>query len=143
MFAVVEIKGKQYEVKVNDVLEVDTHHLEENQTFVIDKVLLLQEDESKPALVGMPYLEGKTVEALVLGEMKGDKIRVFKMKSKKRYRRTKGHRTEFTVLQIVKIDGKGGEVEKKSIVRKSAPAPKSSKESQGSQEGSSSKKSCT
>jgi large subunit ribosomal protein L21 len=96
MFAVVEIQGKQYEVRVGDVIHVDTMHLEDNTVLTIDNVLLVSDNGS--VTVGTPYVAGTTVSAEVVNEEKGDKIRVFKMKAKKRYRRT-------LVLRITAIGG--------------------------------------
>jgi len=86
---------------------------------------LLCVDEAKKVLIGFPYLENVKVEARVLGHEKGEKIRGFKMKAKKKYQRTFGHRSLYTRLRILKInvlngftasDAKVAKVLKKDVV---------------------------
>lgn len=122
MFAVVEIQGKQYEVRVGDVLHVDTMHLEADKKLSIDKVLLL--NDGKETKVGTPYVAGVTVEATSHGDHKGEKIRVFKMKAKKRYRRTLGFRASQTTLEITSIAGNSTVAKKPAAPKKTAAAPK-------------------
>lgn len=120
MFAVVEIQGKQYEVRVNDVLHVDTMHLDEDTKLTLDKVLLV--DDNGAITVGAPYVAGMTVAAVALGEEKGDKIRVYRMKAKKRYRRTTGFRAQYTALKITSIGGKTTESSVKAATKKPSAA---------------------
>jgi len=101
MFAIVEITGKQYKVSEKDQIEVDTLNLEKG-TVKFDKVLMYAKDD-KNTEIGNPYIKGAVVEAEVIGETRGDKVRVFKMKPKKRYAKTIGHRRNFTVLEIKSI----------------------------------------
>lgn len=100
MFAIVEIQGSQYKVAAGDKLEVNLMEAKEGETVKFDKVLLVSDKETK---VGTPYLEGALVEAKVLGNKRDEKIHIFKMKSKKRYRRTQGYRSDLTMLEITKI----------------------------------------
>lgn len=103
MFVVVQIGSTQYSIKEKDEILVDRLEIEEGKNYKIEKVLLLSEDDGKKVMIGMPYLETVKVEARVLGHEKGEKIRVFKMKPKKRYTRTRGHRSEYTRLKILKV----------------------------------------
>ena len=102
MYAVVEINGKQYRAEKGAKLTVDKMDAEPGSGVELDKVLLVSGDEVK---VGAPYVEGASIKATVVEEIKGDKVIVFKYKPKKDYRRTRGHRQPYTVLQIEDIIG--------------------------------------
>lgn len=102
MFAVVETGGKQYKVKENMTLDVEKIDLPEGESVVLDRVLMVKDDGN--LLVGTPYIQGAKVIAKVLKHFKGEKIRVFKYKPKKNYRRRKGHRQLLTRLSIEKIE---------------------------------------
>jgi len=103
MFAIVEIAGKQYKVSEKDTLEVDRLP-EEKGSITFDKVLLYSKDD-KDVQVGTPYLNGASIKAEIVERKRGEKIRVFKIKPKKRYQRTIGHRRDLTVIEIVSISG--------------------------------------
>lgn len=98
MYAIVETGGKQYRVQEGDVIRVERLAVEDGGAVVLDKVLLVGQDDG--VLVGTPYLQGASVSASVVASGKGDKIIVFKYKSKKNYRRLRGHRQLFTELRI-------------------------------------------
>lgn len=118
MFAVIQTGAKQYKVKKGDTIEIEIFadkEVKEGQTINLDNVLLLNGSETH---IGMPLVEGASVEAKVLAETKSDKIRVYKMKAKKRYQKTQGHRQNLLKVEI--IDIKHGSA-------KSAPAPKAEK----------------
>ncbi len=101
MFAIAEIKGHQYRVTEGEKLLVDRiPNAKEGEKVKFEEVLLVSD---KDTTVGMPFISGAYVEAKVLGETKGDKIRVFKMKPKKRYRKTQGHRQTYTEIEVLKI----------------------------------------
>lgn len=104
MFAIVQAGATQYAVSEKDEILVDHLGIETGKNYKFEKVLLYSDVEGKKVLLGTPYLENVTVEARVLGDEKGEKIRVFKMKAKKRYRKTQGHRSHFTRLKILKIN---------------------------------------
>lgn len=126
MFAVVYFGGKQYKVREKDELEVEKIELEPGKNFKINEVLLLAEEDGSLVKVGMPFVLGTHVECQVMGHGKGEKIRVFKFKAKKRYQRTQGHRQRFTTLKVLKISAlekkaqeKVAKVIKKVIKKKS------------------------
>ena len=102
MYAVVEFKGKQYKAEKDSLIQVDKIDAEVGTTLTIDSVLLLSGDT---VAVGTPYVKGAQVKAVVENHVRGDKIIVFKYKPKKDYRRTKGHRQEYSVLRIKDILG--------------------------------------
>ncbi len=99
--AVIETGGKQYEVTPGSILRVEKLEVPENETFEIDKVLLIRTPEQ--TLIGTPYITGAKVVAKVRKHGRGEKTIVFKFKPKKRYMRKKGHRQWFTELQIEQI----------------------------------------
>lgn len=124
MFAVVDIAGFQEKVSEGDKLNVPTLKAEEGKALSFDKVLLLAKSESD-IKVGTPYISGASVEVKVLSHGKDKKIRVFKIKRRKRYRRTQGHRQGFTEVQVTKIKATGGSAApaaKKETVSASASA---------------------
>ncbi len=102
MFAVVEIGGRQYKVAQNDKIDVELQDAEAGKALKFDRVLMISEND-KDANIGMPYVEGATVEAKVVKHFKGEKIRVFKFTPKKRFKKTQGHRQNYTQLEITAI----------------------------------------
>lgn len=103
MYAVIESGGKQYRVALGDRLRVETLAAEAGSTVELDKVLAVAGDDG--LRIGAPHLEATTVTATVVGHGRGKKIRVFKMKRRKNYRRTQGHRQNYTELEITAIAG--------------------------------------
>ncbi len=102
MFAVVEIGGRQYKVTQNAIVDVELLDTEAGKSMEFDRVLLVSEND-KDANIGMPYVKGATVEAKVVKHFKGEKIRVFKFTPKKRFKKTQGHRQNYTQLEITSI----------------------------------------
>ena len=123
MYAVIESGGKQYRVAVGDRLKVESLMVDAGATVAIDKVLVVA--DSGDVQIGAPHLDGVTVEAKVVGHGRGDKIRVFKMKRRKDYRRTYGHRQNFTELEIMSIGVEAGSKPVATAVAEPASAPKS------------------
>lgn len=96
--AIIITGGKQYRVAEGDTLFIEKLDVTGGDTVTFDKVLaVIDEDGSK---FGTPLIEGASVEASVLKNGKAKKIRVFKMKPKKGYRLTKGHRQPYTQVLI-------------------------------------------
>ena len=102
MFAIVEIGGNQFTVKVGDIIEVDNQNTEVGTTIEVQPLLVSSED-GVTVQVGTPVVEGAKISLKVLEDYRGEKIRVFKMKSKKRYARTFGFRPEQTKLEVTAI----------------------------------------
>ena len=101
MYAVVATGGKQYKVEEGDFVFVEKIEGEVDDVVTLDKVLLASaNDEVK---VGTPYVEGAKVEAKIVKQGKGEKVRIIKHKAKKGYRKRQGHRQPFTQLSIEKI----------------------------------------
>ena len=101
MYAVVDIAGKQFKIAQNDKILVPSQGKKVGSKMKFDKVLLLGED--KQISVGNPLVAGATVEATVLGDMKDDKVIVFKKKKRKGMERKRGHRQELSVIKIESI----------------------------------------
>ena len=101
MYAIIESCGKQYKVSEGDVVFFEKLDAEEGKKVTFDKVVLVS-DEGK-VQVGNPYVKSMKVEGKVVSHGKGKKIIVFKMKAKKNYRRTQGHRQPYTKVEITKI----------------------------------------
>jgi len=104
MFAILETGGKQYKIAEGDILEVELlpEELMKKNTASLSTVLLVQGD--KDVLIGDPYVKNAKVKAKVLDEIKGEKIHIYKMKSKKGYRKSQGHRQKLHKIQIEKIE---------------------------------------
>ncbi|MBR4578973.1 MAG: 50S ribosomal protein L21 [Oscillospiraceae bacterium] len=100
--AVIETGGKQYRVAEGDEIYVEKLSVADGETVTFDKVLAVV-DEGKNVF-GTPVVDGATVTATVVKTGKGKKIRVYKMKPKKNYRRTQGHRQPYTKLVINTIN---------------------------------------
>ena len=101
MQAVIVTGGKQYNVKEGDVLFIEKLDVEADATVTFDQVLAVVDGENSK--FGTPTVAGATVEAKVLKNGKGKKLRVFKYRSKKDSKSLKGHRQPYTKVQIEKI----------------------------------------
>ena len=100
MYAIIETGGKQYRVQQGDVIYVEKLNHEPDANIDFDVLLLGKEDG---VAVGKPTVKGAAVTAKVLGQVKGEKLVIYKYKSKKNYRRKQGHRQPYTKLEIVGI----------------------------------------
>jgi large subunit ribosomal protein L21 len=103
MYALVEIKGKQYKVGNDAVITVDRIESEEGAQIEFDSVVLVRTD--KGVKIGQPYVKGITVKADVESHGRHPKVVVFKHKRRKNYRRTRGHRQGFSTLRVKEITG--------------------------------------
>lgn len=103
MHAVIQTGGKQYRVAPGDVVEVELigGEPEAGSKVTFDRVLLVSTDDG---IKSGADLEGATVGGILVGELRGEKIRVFKYKKRKHYRRTKGHRQYLHQVKIENIN---------------------------------------
>jgi len=101
MYAVLETGSKQYRVTAGDTLEVERLEVEAGQPVNFDRVLLINIDGK--LTVGSPTVASATVVADVVKHIRGEKKIAFKMKRRKGYHRTVGHRQELTVVKIKEI----------------------------------------
>jgi large subunit ribosomal protein L21 len=102
MFAIVEAGGRQQKVTPGAVVIVDRLTADPGAEVTFNRVLLV-EREGGDIVSGQPYVAGATVTGVVESQTRGKKIRVFKMKRRKHYRRTRGHRTEQTRVRVTGI----------------------------------------
>jgi large subunit ribosomal protein L21 len=102
MYAVLETGGKQYRVSAGDTLEIERLEVEAGKPVTFDRVLLVNNDGK--VSVGAPTVTGATVVADVVSHKRGDKVTTFKMKRRKGYHKTIGHRQELTVVKITNIN---------------------------------------
>lgn len=116
MYAVIETGGKQYRVQEGDVITVEKLNVEAGDVVTFDKVLVL--GEGKDVKVGTPYLDA-AVTATAVENGKGQKVIIFKYKSKKDYRKKQGHRQPYT---MVKIESLTGAAPKKAAPKAEEPA---------------------
>ena len=100
-YAVFETGGKQYRAQAGDTLEVERLAVEAGQPFTFDRVLMIHAEGG--VRIGSPTLDRATVEADVLAHKRGHKKMVFKMKRRKGYRKTIGHRQELSVVKVKAI----------------------------------------
>lgn len=101
MYAVIKTGGKQYSVKVGDVVYVEKLNAEDNSEVTFDQVLAVGEEGS--VKVGAPVVEGATVVAKVVKNGKGKKLDIIRYKSKKNEKKHIGHRQPYTKVEITKI----------------------------------------
>ena len=101
MYAVIVSGGKQYRVTPGDVIQVEKIDTPEGQSVDIDSVLMVSDDQG--VRIGTPVLAGASVSATVKRHGRDDKIRIFKMRRRKHYRKTTGHRQYFTEIEITGI----------------------------------------
>ncbi|HVY69447.1 MAG TPA: 50S ribosomal protein L21 [Verrucomicrobiae bacterium] len=102
MYAVLETGSKQYRVSAGDTLEVEQLAVEAGKTHTFDRVLLVNNDGK--VSVGAPTVANATIEADVVEHIRGPKLIAFKMRRRKGYHRTVGHRQELTVVKIKAIN---------------------------------------
>ncbi|MEE2689197.1 MAG: 50S ribosomal protein L21 [Pseudomonadota bacterium] len=120
MFAVIKSGGKQYKIAKEDVIRVEKVDAEVGASIALDQVLMVGDDKGQT--VGAPLIDGASVSATVLKQIRDRKIIVFKKKRRQNYRRRNGHRQHLTVLRIDDIltDGK----KKAGAKKKAAPKKK-------------------
>jgi large subunit ribosomal protein L21 len=102
VYAIVQSRGRQVKVTPGAVIEVDGVLGEPGATFTLEQVLLVEKDAGD-VVAGAPYVAGAKVVGVVDGESRGPKIRVFKKKRRKGFRKTRGHRSVFTRVRITEI----------------------------------------
>lgn len=101
MYAIIEVGAKQYSVKKEDIIDVETQHLPVGKEVTLNRVLLVSKD--KKIEIGQPYLKEAKVEATVISQLRGEKAISFKYRRRKSSHWKKGHRQELTRLKIKEI----------------------------------------
>ena len=100
MYAIIEACGKQYKVEKGSIVYFEKLDAEKGKKVTFDKVLLVSDKETK---IGTPYVDGIKVEGKIVDHVKGEKIKIVKYKPKKDYRKTIGHRQNYTKVEITNI----------------------------------------
>ncbi len=98
MYAVIKTGGKQYRVTPGERLRVETLPAEVGTEVTLDHVLMVADGDK--VTTGSPTVSGASVKATVVAHGRGEKIRIFKMRRRKHYRKTQGHRQNYTEIQI-------------------------------------------
>ena len=119
-FAIIETGGKQYKVSTSKILEIEKLDAKKGETVKFKNVLLL--NDNKNTEIGNPSVEGATVEAKLLDNVRDRTILIFHKRRRKNSRKKNGHRQQHSKIQITKILAKGGKVidEEKIVEKKKA-----------------------
>ena len=102
MFAIIQSGGRQIRVSPGSEVIVDRLPIEAGEQVSIDQVLLVGTDDGA-VLTGAPFVTNARVVAVIAGETRGEKIRIFKKKRRKGFRKTRGHRSVFTRVRVTDI----------------------------------------
>jgi large subunit ribosomal protein L21 len=103
MYAVIKTGGKQYRVVAGEKLKVEQIPADIGSEIVIDQVLMIGDGDT--VSVGTPLVAGAAVKATIIDHGRGKKVLIFKMRRRKHYRKTQGHRQNYTEIRIDGITG--------------------------------------
>lgn len=103
MYAIIETGGKQQKAAPGETLKIEKLDAQVGDRVSFEKVMLVNRDGA--IQLGQPYVDGASVSATVVEQGRAKKIRVFKKKRRKGYRRTRGHRQSFTAVTVDAIEG--------------------------------------
>jgi large subunit ribosomal protein L21 len=104
MYAVIKTGGKQYRVNQGDKLKIEKIAGDAGANVVLDQILTVVDGDN--VTIGSPIVRGASVTATVVSHGRHDKVTIFKMRRRKHYRKSQGHRQSFTEIQIDKISAK-------------------------------------
>mgnify|MGYP003493674433 CR=1 FL=1 len=102
MYAVIKTGGKQYRVAPGENIKIEQLQADVGATIVLDQVLMVADGEA--VKVGTPTVAGAQVSATVVSHGRGPKIRIFKMRRRKHYQKTQGHRQNYTEIRVDAIN---------------------------------------
>jgi large subunit ribosomal protein L21 len=102
MFAIVNIAGFQEKVQEGDTLEVPLLDAEKGKKVTFGEVMMVSKDGGE-LMLGAPFVSGASVEVKVVEHGRDDKIRVYRMRRRKRFQKSRGHRQDYTTVEVVKI----------------------------------------
>ena len=103
MYAVIKTGGKQYRVSAGEKLKVEQIPADIGAEITLDQVLFLANGEN--VTMGAPLVSGATVSARVVAHGRGEKVHIYKMRRRKHYRKSQGHRQNYTEIEILGITG--------------------------------------
>lgn len=120
MYAVIETGGKQYRVQPGDIIQVEKLEGEVGAKAAFSNVLLVAKPSAEATQIwlGKPNLNGASVDAEIVAQGRGDKILIVKMKRRKQYRRTQGHRQEQTQIIVTSVSNGSEKAEISSAEKK-------------------------
>jgi len=98
MYAVIKTGGKQYRVAAGEKLRVESIAADVGAEIVLDQVLMVADGDN--VTMGNPLVAGASVKATVVAHGRGEKIKIFKMQRRKHYRKTLGHRQNYTEIEV-------------------------------------------
>ena len=98
MYAIIKTGGKQYRVKSGEQLRVEALAADVGAAVSFEEVLMVGDGDA--VKVGAPFVSGAKVKATVVSHGRGDKVRIFKLRRRKHYQKTQGHRQSYTELRI-------------------------------------------
>ena len=127
-FAIIETGGKQYKVSASKILEIEKLNAKVGDTIKFSNVLLL--NDNKTTVIGSPSINGATVEAKLLDNVKDRTVLIFHKRRRKHSRKKNGHRQRHSKIQITKILSKDGKVideAKVAVAKKVTPKEVTSK----------------
>jgi large subunit ribosomal protein L21 len=101
MYAVIKTGGKQYRVSAGEKLKVEQIPADIGAEIALDQVLMVADGDA--VTMGNPLVAGKSVKAKVIAHGRGDKVHIFKMRRRKHYRKSQGHRQNYTEIEILGI----------------------------------------
>ena len=101
MYAVIKTGGKQYRVSSGEKLKVEQLAADVGSEITIDQVLMVADGDK--ISIGKPLLEGAKVQATVVSHGRADKVKIFKLRRRKHYKKQQGHRQNFTEIQVNQI----------------------------------------
>ncbi|AGS06761.1 50S ribosomal protein L21 [Candidatus Profftella armatura] len=102
MYAVIKTGGKQYKVTNNEKLKIEKISVNVGEKIILNQILAIYTD--KNIILGKPLISDATISAIVLAQNRFKKIKIFKMKRRKHYRKNKGHRQNYTEIKIISIN---------------------------------------
>ncbi len=102
VYAIIQARGRQLKVTPGAIVEIDGPPAESGAELTFDQVLLVEKDAGD-VVAGAPFVANARVLGVVAGEARGPKLRVFKKKRRKGFRKTRGHRSVFTRVRITEI----------------------------------------
>jgi large subunit ribosomal protein L21 len=102
MYAVIKAGGKQYRVAPGENIRIEQVQADVGTTIVLDQVLMVADGDA--VQVGTPTVAGAQVSATVVAHGRGPKIRIFKMRRRKHYQKTQGHRQNYTEIRVDAIN---------------------------------------
>jgi large subunit ribosomal protein L21 len=101
MYAVIKTGGKQYRVTAGDKLKIEQLRADVGSELTLGEVLMVVDGDL--VTLGQPLLQGAAVTATVIAHGRGDKVRIFKMRRRKHYQKSQGHRQAYTEVRIDRI----------------------------------------